>query len=64
MFKFKYKKVYGRHLFYPLDDKSKSLLNIFRRTCIDGQSAMGILKSILPIEIEWETIEWGESKNG
>ena len=61
-FKFKCKRVYGRTLFYPMDDSGKSLLKIFRRTCIDGQKHMGLLKSILPIEIEYESINWDESK--
>ena len=59
-FRFLCKKVYGRTLFYPLDDKGKSLLKIFRRTCIDGICAMGLLKSIVPIEIEYEKVAWGK----
>jgi len=58
-FRFLCKKVYGRTLFYPMDDKGKSLLKIFRRTCIDGMSSMGLLKSIIPIEIEYEKVIWG-----
>ena len=57
-FKFMCKRVYGRTLFYPLDDRGKSLLKIFRRTCIDGISSMGLLKSIIPIEIIYESVEW------
>ncbi len=63
-FKFLCKRVYGRTLFYPVDEKGKSLLKIFRRTCIDGLSSMGILKSILPIEIIYEQVEWGADDRG
>lgn len=61
-FKFLYKKVYGRSLFYPVDEKGKSLLKIFRRTCIDGISSMGLLKTIIPVEIIYESVEWSGEK--
>lgn len=61
-FKFLCKRVYGRTLFYPVDEKGKSLLKIFRRSCIDGIGSMGLLKSILPIEIEYESVTWGKNE--
>ena len=61
-FRFLCKKVYGRTLFYPMDDNGKSLLKIFRRTCIDGISSMGLLKAVLPIEIEYEKVMWGKDE--
>ncbi len=61
-FKFLCKAVYGRTLFYPVDDKGKALLKIFRRTAIEGVSSMGLLKSILPIEIEYEKEIWGKDE--
>lgn len=61
-FRFLCKKVYGRTLFYPMDDRGKSLLKIFRRTCIDGMSSMGLLKGIIPVEIEYEKVIWGKDE--
>lgn len=55
-FKFMCKRVYGRTLFYPVDEKGQQLLKIFRRTTIDGIQNMAILKLIIPIEIVYEEV--------
>lgn len=56
--KFLCKKSYGRTIFYPMCDRSKSFLKIFRGTAVSGIANMGILKGLIPIEIEYEKIEW------
>lgn len=53
-FKFLHKTVYGRDLFYPLDDRGKLLLEIFRKKAIEGTASMELLKSIFPIEIVYD----------
>ncbi len=59
-FKFMCKRVYGRTLFYPVDDNGKRLLKIFRRTTIDGIQNMAILKLIIPIEIVYEEVNFDD----
>lgn len=57
-FKFLCKKSYGRTIFYPSNDQSVALLKIFKRTAITGVSSMGLLKTIVPVEIEYEQVKW------
>ena len=59
-FKFLCKRVYGRTLFYPIDEKGISLLKIFRRTCIDGIKHMALLKTIIDVEIVYEMVDLGD----
>jgi len=56
--KFLCKKAYGRTIFYPMCERSTGFLKIFRRTAISGIANMGVLKNLIPIDIEYEKIEW------